>query len=162
MVQVSSRAPTEADILELLANLAKEDRDELLIQGVEPEWAIRHSIKISEECVAIFGDGTLACITGVNVAEGLSPEASPWLLGTEFMQRYPRHVLRYSKMLLSRWQARYPFMFNFVDIRHKRAIMWLEHLGANKELVPDHGPYKKPFYRFTFGVDPCALQQPAE
>lgn len=162
MVQVETRVPIEADIVNLVRNLSKEDRDELLIQGVEPEWAIRHSIEISEECIAIFGDGTLACITGVNVAEGLSPEASPWLLGTDFMQRYPRQVLSISKVLLNRWKARYPFMFNFVDARHKRAIMWLRHLGASAELIPEHGPYKKPFYRFTFGVDPCALQQPAE
>lgn len=161
MVQVEARAPTEQDILELVENLSKEDRAELLIQGVDPEWGVRHSIAGSVECVAVRGDGVLACITGIVPCEGLAEYASPWLLGTEFMQRYPRQVLRYSKLLLARWAPQYPFMFNYVDARYERAILWLRHLGASEEFLPEHGPYKKPFYLFKFGDDSCASQQPA-
>jgi len=75
------------------------------------------------------------------------------------MQDYPRLVLKYSKLLLARWRARYPFMRNFVDARHTRALAWLRHLGADFQFLPEHGPYKKPFYLVTFGEDPCASQQ---
>jgi len=156
MPQVSARPPTEEDIEWLAANLASEDRDELLIQGAEPKWAIRYSVAQSEECVAVFGNGELACITGVMADHGLTHKAVPWLLGTPFMQKYPREVLRFSKVLLTRWSARHPFMENYVDVRHERAIRWLTFLGAKRELVPEYGAYKKPFYRFTFGEDPCA------
>lgn len=156
VVRVEVRQPIEQDIKDLIENLSIEDRNELLIQGAEVEWAIRHSVETSDECIAIFGDGTLACMTGINVNDGLAPSATPWLLGTEFMQKYPRQVLAYSNLILNRWKRQHPFMFNYVDSRHVRAIAWLRRLGASFEEVPEHGPYKKPFFRFTFGVDPCA------
>lgn len=155
-VKVEARAPLEEDIKELLVNLSREDRDELLIQAADPEWAIRHSIDSSIECVAVFGDGELACITGVNRDDGLVMQATPWLLGTEAMKKYPREVLKFSRLMLERWRSQFPFMENYVDARHLRARRWLTFLGANGTLVPEYGPYKKPFYRFTFGVDPCA------
>jgi hypothetical protein len=158
MVQVSFRAPTEKDILELVSKLAEDDRKEILIQGVEVEWAIRHSVEASEEVLAIFADEVLACFVGITVEDGLVPSATPWLLGTKTMQAYPKKVLYYSKWLVRKWSKVHPFMVNYVDARHERAINWLKHLGADFEEIPEYGPYKKPFFRFTFGVDPCASQ----
>ena len=154
-VEVTARVPLEQDIIELVTKLSLEDRDELLIQAADPEWAIRYSIDSSVECVAVFGNGELACITGVNKDAGLVMQATPWLLGTDVMKKYPREVIRFSHLMLQRWSNQFPFMENYVDARHLRARRWLTFLGANGTLVPEYGPYKKPFYRFTFGDDPC-------
>lgn len=160
-MDLEARYPTEADIQELLLQLSLEDRRELLIQAVDPEWAIRHSIETSVEVVAVVHRGRVACITGVREEDGLAPSASPWLLGTPVMQRYPRLVMKYSRELLARWSARFPFMRNYVDARHLRALAWLRHLGANFEYLPEYGPYRVPFYLVTFGEDPCvSLPQP--
>ena len=153
---VEARIPLESDILELIEKLSLDDRKELLVQGVDPEWAIRHSVEHSSECVAVFVGKELVCFTGIKVDDDLAFQAVPWLLGTELMKSYPRHVMRFSRLLVSRWKKLYPFMVNYVDVRHERACRWLSALGATASFLPEYGPYKKPFYRFTFGVDPCA------
>lgn len=150
------RPPTEQDILDMIEGISLEDERELLAQGVEVEWAIRNSIKTASECVAALADGKLLCITGVS-SENLTGDIYPWLLGTDEMQKHPRAVLKYSRMLLQRWQARHPYMTNWVDARHHRAISWLTHLGATLEFIPQHGLYRRPFYKFSFGSDPNVL-----
>jgi hypothetical protein len=72
------------------------------------------------------------------------------------MQGYPRLVMKYSRELITRWLTKYGPLTNFVDSRHIRAIAWLRHLGAEFDLLPEFGPYKKPFYKFSIRGDSCA------
>ncbi len=145
--------PNKFHAQELAASLSLEDRRELLAQGVEVEWAIWHSIQTSKEAVAIHVDDELVCITGLCVHENLGGGAYPWLLATPGMQCYPRLVLKYSRQLIKRWLQIEPYMTNYVDARHHRAISWLTHLGASLEYLPEHGIYRRPFYKFSFGSE---------
>jgi hypothetical protein len=154
-MELNYEAPEERHIQALLADLAKDDEQELLAQAVRPEWGIRTSIQNSTEVVAISNGANLGCIVGLVETGGLSPQVYPWLLGTNYMQRYPLTIMRISKRLIKRWTAQHPYMYNFVDQRHKRAIAWLSALGADFEEIPAHGPYRRPFYKFTFGSPPC-------
>ncbi len=131
--------------------MAKEDRIELLAQGVTIPWAVDYSIKNSKEAVAIYVNGELACITGLVIDDGLIADSYPWLLGTDHMQHFPKQVLKYSKLLINRWLEQQPLLVNYIDARYKRAITWLKHIGAELEYLPEHGLYKRPFYKFTFG-----------
>lgn len=150
-MELSFEMPEERHVQALLADLAEDDRRELLAQGVNPEWGIRTSIENSSEVVAISGDGQLGCIVGLVETGGLSPQVYPWLLGTNYMQRFPLTVWKLSKKLIRRWTSQHPYMYNFVDARHERAIAWLRALGAEFEYLPAYGPYRRPFYKFTFG-----------
>ena len=60
--------------------------------------------------------------------------------------------MKYSFKVLKAWLDTYGTLVNYVDQRHTRAYAWLQALGATFELVPDHGPYKRPYYKFTFGA----------
>jgi len=155
-MELSYEFPTESHIQELLADLAEDDRQELLAQGVRPEWGIRTSIANSTEVVAISKGGKLGGITGLVETAGLAPQVYPWLLGTSFMQQHPVAIMKISKRLIARWRALHPYMYNFVDQRHTRAIAWLTALGAELEAIPAYGPYRRPFFKFTFGSPPCA------
>lgn len=144
------RLPTEEDILYLLANISIEDKRELRAQAVDTEWAIRHSIELADESLAIIANGNCLCILGIT-SMGVSGTALPWLLGTDEMKNYPRQVLIYSRRIISRWKSYYPYMENWVDARHHRAINWLTHLGAKFEYHEHYGIYGRPFYKFSFG-----------
>lgn len=157
MEKISFSLPTEADIEELVANIAPDDAQEILGMGVSPEWGICNSIENSVEVVAIRDPkGRLACIVGLMQSQDLVPVYSPWMIGTVSMQEYPIQVLRLSKKILGRWKAQHPYMENYVDSRHTRAIGWLRHLGAKFELNPEYGPYRRPYYKFTFGSEQWA------
>jgi hypothetical protein len=152
-MKVDFRVPTEKDLAELEANISFDDARELSANGVSLDWAIRMSVENSVEAVSFLVDGELACIVGVTDGEGLVGPVFPWVLGTPLMQKYPRKVLYYSHKILNRWKAEYPYMTNYVDVRHHRAITWLTHLGASFEYIPMHGPYRRPFYKFSFGSE---------
>jgi hypothetical protein len=155
-MKISLAPVTDGDISELLEGLLPADRAEILALGHDPEWAIRNSVETSLECVAIRGDGRLACLTGVGKSAALDDAVYPWLLSTDMILLHPKHCLKMSKLILNRWLAVHPYMTNFVDVRHERAIRWLTWLGANLELVDQYGPFKRPFYKFSFGALPCA------
>ena len=156
MDRLEIREPTEEDILELIENMSIEDRREILSQGISIEWGVRHTIETSTEAVAFRWDGKLAAITGLCVHGILIESYFPWLLGTPEMQKHPRKVLSFSRQILARWRAKHPYMVNYVDARHHRAISWLTHLGAKFEFIEKHGAYQRPFYKFSFGDEQCA------
>jgi hypothetical protein len=152
-MEIDFRPPTAEDIIELVADLSFEDRREVQALGLDPLWAISNSVKSSSECVAIIKDGKCVCITGLYESDGIAQQIYPWLMATPSIQAHPRQVLKYSKMLINRWRAQHPYMFNYVDARHHRAIVWLTHLGADFEFIPKHGVFNKPFYKFSFGSE---------
>lgn len=147
---------TEQDIEELLADMLPADRAEVLALGHDLEWAVRNSVTTSLECVAIRKNGRLASLTGLGQPLALDEAAQPWLLSTNLILRHPRDVLRLSHLIFERWRSEHPYMVNYVDVRHERAIRWLGWLGADFEYIEEHGPYKRPFYRFSFGEPQCA------
>lgn len=155
-MEISLAPIAERDIEELLAGLLLEDRQEILALGFEPEWAVRNSVATSVECWAIRGDGRLACLTGVCEPLALDSRVYPWMLGTELLLQQPRKTLVLSRRFIRMWQRRYPYMANYVDKRHHRAVRWLTWLGAKLTLDPAFGPFRRPFYKFEFGEPPCA------
>lgn len=155
-VEISFAPVTEQDILELVERLLPADRLEILALGHDPEWAIRNSVATSDECGAIRGNGRLACLLGVCQPTALGPEHRPWLLSTEEILIHRVHCLRISRLVFNRWKAKYPYMVNWVDTRHTRAVNWLRWLGMEMDPPEPHGPFGRPFHRFYYGDPSCA------
>lgn len=149
-MKVSLGPITEADIAELLENLLPEDREEILAMGFEVEWGVRNTVETSIESMAIRGDGKLACLVGLCESSILAPRIYPWMLATEVAVIDKKNNLRISRDLIRLWTSEHPYMTNWVDQRHTRAVEWLKWLGA--KLTPTtFGPYRRPFYKFEFG-----------
>lgn len=155
-MNVELRQIRDEDIEELLENMLLADRAEVLALGHDLEWAVRNSVATSIESVAIRKNGRLGSLLGVARPLDLDETVAPWLLSTTFMLDNPKEVLRLSRVIFDRWSRTYPHMVNYVDVRHERAIRWLGWLGADFEYIDQHGPYKRPFYRFSFGEPQCA------
>lgn len=87
---------------------------------------------------------------GVACARALTFTGSPWLLTSHAMPRYSKTFLRGSKIFVEEWASEFPVLRNFVDVRHRRAIRWLEWLGfevdRSREVLM--GPGRSPFYKF--------------
>lgn len=150
-MDIEFKFPDELDILELAENISEEDRLEVLALGFNPRFALEHALEHAIEAVAIRKDGELACITGISLEDGLAGDVIPWLLSTTMMRNYRRKVLEFSTMLITRWRASHPYMENYVDARHVKAIAWLRHIGAQIHPSEPYGPYNRPFHKFTFG-----------
>lgn len=148
---VTIETPTEEHIKFLVANISKDDEREVLGLGVTVDWAVRHSLEVAKEAYCILWNGQPVTILGVGQLDPFQEEHSPWLLATDELPQHPVKVMRYSFIFLKRWLSRYGKLMNHVDARHTRAIEWLSALGAKLELEQEHGPYRRPYYKFTFG-----------
>lgn len=150
MVDVRVRAPTRADIAELVANLRPLDRQELEASNAgDLHDAVRRALAVSPHRWAMEVDGALALLGGVAPVSLLGGIGSPWLLGTTVLERrggvLTRVCLGYRDLAL----GLYPVLVNYVDARNTTSIRWLRRLGFSiaDEPVP-YGPKGQPFYRF--------------
>lgn len=150
-MEIKFTQTTEADLEELAANILPADKTEILAMGFSVDWALRNSLKTSLEAVTCRANGEVACVTGVCQSIALSDTVAPWLISTPIILANPRPQLHYSRLILNKWRAEHPYMANYVDTRHFRAVRWLKWLGANLEDPIPFGPYARPFHKFTFG-----------
>jgi len=148
---VTIEIPTEDHIKYLVEHISKDDEREVLGLGLTVDWALRHSIETAEEVYCILWNGIPVTILGVGQAHPFDEYYTPWLLATDELPRHPVKVMRYSWAFLKKWLTKYGKLQNHVDFRHERARAWLEVLGAQFELEPEHGPYKRPYFKFTLG-----------
>lgn len=150
-MEIKFTQTTPDDLVELAENILPADRTEILAMGVTVEWALKNSLETSLEAVTCRADGRVACVTGVCQSVALSDTVAPWLISTPIILSHPRPTLHYSRLILNKWLPEHPYMANYVDCRHFRAIRWLKWLGANLHEPSPVGPYSRPFHKFTFG-----------
>ena len=149
MVQIEPITPAHIEYLS--QNICEDDRREVLGLGFTVNWALKHSIETALESACILWNGIPVVILGVGQVNPFDEEYTPWLLATDELPKHPVKVMKYTYLILRRWISRYGKLSNYVDSRHTRAVEWLQALGAEMELHESHGPYGRPYYKFTFG-----------
>ena len=148
-VDVSARLATPEDVELLIENLREADRQELIASDGDPAEAIRRSVRESAWAVAIWLDGGFAAITGVAPIDGLlGSRASPWMLGTPHVDRYPSALVRVGRQYCDVMLQQYPHLLNFVDTRNTRSIRWLRRLGFTIHPAHVFGGRTHPFHLF--------------
>ncbi len=134
----------------LANNMARADREECEAVGMGPFKALSESLERSAAAwTGMVGDSRPVCMFGVTPMDILAGVGSPWLLGTEELQKYAVTFLKLNRQYLAKMLDLFPHLVNYVDARHTRAIRWLKWLGFrfDPEPVP-YGIWKMPFYRF--------------
>lgn len=105
--------------------MREEDRYEVSATGQSARMALRESIALSRWCyVAYCPHGNPMFIAGLS-ATG----ATPWLLGTHYIDRYPKRFLRETRALLRRMLAEEPSLANVSHAASTKSHHWLERLG---------------------------------
>lgn len=150
MANIIVRAPVEADIGALVQNLRAADRDELLAShGPDLHAAVAQALRVSGHQWAVEIDGALALLGGLAVTSLLGGIASPWLLGTDLLERHPGALTRLGRQYRDVSCGLYSVLFNYVDARNVKAQRWLRRLGFQIAGSPvPYGPKGLPFYRF--------------
>jgi hypothetical protein len=132
VVNIAFIRPSLKDVHALVSNMRQCDIDELEAVSYDvPTDAILKSIAQSrnEFLYAVYADDKLLCICGCAENSLLSSEARPWLIGTNAMTKYHRHLTPTAKagvrMMLARWHT----LANIVDVRNRTSIRWLKSIG---------------------------------
>lgn len=73
----------------------------------------------------------------------------PWLLGTPEIPDHARAFLRASKLWVRQQIKQYDTLENWVDVRHTRAVQWLQWLGFSLDAPRPFGVEKMPFHHFV-------------
>lgn len=147
---VSLRPVTPDDVLALAAGMRFLDRQELeASHSGDILSAVQRAVDISTRCWAVYVGDVLVMLGGVAPISMLGGIGSPWMLGTEALERVPGALTRVGVQYLQVVLGVYPELLNYVDARNVKSIRWLRRLGftISDEPIP-YGPKKLPFYRF--------------
>lgn len=142
---------TEESLRYVLANLSRDDADELRAAGLEGkgieafEYGWRAAVDsgciyFEDEPVAIFGAGPARQDTSVGVV---------WMVATDRFTERPHAMARLSRKVIARWRRKFRMLTNLVHCEHGRAIHWLRWLGFQVEPV-GVGP-RDAFFAFWMG-----------
>ena len=120
--------------LEYLSRWMRE-RDRLEVWAscrMEPEDAIKDSVRLSQYVKVVLFDGKPAVIFGVSdVQKNIAGNqiGVPWVLTTELVSKYPKTFLKLSQGLLPTLFNGYDILLNYVDVRYISAVRWIKSLG---------------------------------
>jgi len=99
------------------------------MSGLSPHDALAFSIERASNCWTAILDGQPEVMFGVSDLNILTRTGSPWLLGTDAVEREYRMFLRQSRDWSEQLFERYDLLRNFVDDRNEVSKRWLQWLG---------------------------------
>lgn len=148
------RAVTDGDILELAAGMRRADRQEIMASsGPDILATVRRAVASSTACWSVYVGDVFVMIGGVAPLSLLGSVGSPWMLGTEALEKVPGALTRVGIQYLQIVLGLYPELVNYVDARNIKSIRWLRRLGFTIADQPiPYGLQRLPFYRFEMRI----------
>lgn len=127
----------QADIDEVKAASGRDPLHALRFCVANSTWCV--TAKVDWEPVAIFGVATVSEIGGVG---------SPWMLGTDVIERHQVRALRHNLEWIDRLRSGYHVLRNAVDDRNEMSKRWLKWLGFELGEPINLGYENRPFRIF--------------
>jgi hypothetical protein len=148
--KIEIREVEEGDIAILVRNMREHDKQEV---NAATNMGIRNAVKTSVNLSSYSKTGLvndeLVCMWGVCPISLLSSSGSPWMLGTDLIEKKQRVFLRRSKPWLDDIRKDYRYLENFVDARNVLSVKWLKWLGFEMDEAEPYGIHGEPFHKFT-------------
>ena len=148
--KIEIREVEEGDIAILVRNMREHDKQEV---NAATNMGIRNAVKTSVNLSSYSKTGLvndeLVCMWGVCPISLLSSSGSPWMLGTDLIEKKQRVFLRRSKPWLNDIRKDYKYLENFVDARNVLSVKWLKWLGFEMDEAEPYGIHGEPFHKFT-------------
>ncbi|MEK9753365.1 MAG: hypothetical protein VW338_09160 [Rhodospirillaceae bacterium] len=149
MTHVQVVPATPDHVLELAPRLRLADAREIWAANKStPHRGLLASMRRTRQPWAGLADGRCECIFGVAPLAVVSPAGSPWLLGSDEIERHATRFLRMSQRYIAAIRHDYRLLVNYVDSRNTAAIQWLNWLGFDIMAAEPYGPFGVPFHRF--------------
>lgn len=149
---INYRQATIADVHELVPHLRACDVEELTLSaGPNFTEALVKSIAMAggEAESAIDPDGNVIAILGCCKVKENDKLGIPFMVCSDAVDKYPKHVIHDAKERTEQWNKKYPMLINMVYAGNKTTIKWLEHIGYTIGDLNEHwGFAKAPFYTF--------------
>lgn len=115
----------------------------------KPFGALSYSLSVSPLAWSIVLHEKPIAMFGVGCASALDDNGSPWLLGTDAIERVTIEFLRCSKHYISLMLERFSKLENWADVRNVRSIQWLKWCGFAFHETEPFGSEQLPFVRFS-------------
>lgn len=132
-------------------NLRPADRAEIsaTLEGDHEEILLLSTLASSHAWIIVDTSGLPIGICGV--APTFFPDiGTPWMVGTEGIEREALSFIRGTRAVVSDMQAAYPILTNHVDVRNDAAMDWLLWAGFTfTDASPRYGVEGRPFIQFT-------------
>tara|TARA_Y100000310_G_scaffold25627_1_gene24512 strand:+ start:7915 stop:8385 length:471 start_codon:yes stop_codon:yes gene_type:complete len=154
MVKYAMVPTTKKHVKALARNMRQADVDEVWATAhFTPLAAVKFGWQTSREVTTGLADGVVLCIFGIAQRTVMSDTGIPWMLTTHYLPLHARAVLRANKGWIERARANYPLLMNYVDVRNRVAIRWLEWLGFELFDPEPFGVERLPFQRFEMRTE---------
>ena len=148
--KIEIREIEDGDIAVLVRNMRKHDVQEVNAatrMGVRN--AVETSVNLSTYAKTGLVNDELVCMWGVCPISLISSSGSPWMLGTDLIEKKQRIFLRRSKPWLDDIRKDYKHLENHVDERNTLSVKWLKWLGFEMDKAAPYGVNGEPFHKFT-------------
>jgi len=135
-------------------NLRLTDRREIYYLSLMSPWpAIKATASMAVAAWTVLHDGEPAAIFGVNRKTLTSEIGTPWLLGTDVLDRAGGIALAVqSRVYFERMAAAFPMLENWALAENRRTLQYLEWLGFAMDEPMPRGPFGASFVRFHCGA----------
>lgn len=143
--------PTDEGVEHIATNLRAADAVELRAASGSGDMLplLRLSVLSSDSAVmAVNPYGVPVALLGVGTVSLIYNSGSPWLIGTDDLDRYRRALIACGRTYTAAMLQRYARLENHVDARNTRTVAWLQHLGFTLDSAAPFGPAGVPFHRF--------------
>ncbi|MFU8927754.1 DUF2833 domain-containing protein [Acinetobacter puyangensis] len=153
MTNIEIRKPTQRDIRILVENMRPADQEELKAYFNDNyQWSIATSVKYSKDTWAVVVNGKLLFICGVGLTSLIGKVGCPWLLGTTYIEQYPKEFLKQSTKILQEVMQDYAVLSNHVYGKNEKAIKFLKRIGFIVGEPEKYGANGELFRPFSIGV----------
>jgi len=125
------------DCIELANNMRQAERDEVWASHrFVPMDAVFCSYSTSAYRLSFFntrdGNDRIVLMTGIQRGKSFRQGALIWALTTDEADKCnTRDFLKWSRVTIEAYLKKVSFLWNYVDVRHKKSVNWLEFLGAD-------------------------------
>lgn len=149
MADVLIRPVEPGDVEHVAEHMRQADLDEIAALGIpDPVDALTRSIASSTSCWTGCINGEPVCIFGLVPISMLCGIGSPWMLGTNLILKNAGAFIRHSTPYIHGMLREFPQLFNFVDVRNRKAVAWLRRAGFKMHEQQPYGPFGLPFHPF--------------
>jgi hypothetical protein len=138
----------DKQVRDVSVNLRTEDFDEVFaLTGKSPHLALMEDWEMSSRRWIIFNKNAQAvAVLGIRPSYQFSDDGSPWLLGTEGLNKISKFFLKISNPIIEEMSRGFRTLSNYIDARYVKTVRWMKWLGFTIEEAEPFGELGLPFH----------------